>query len=75
MRGGFEAAHVFPLAYRGYWDEHNFGRWITTGTDDTINSVQNGILLRSDIHTFFNNYLFSINPDVKTMLSLCIRRD
>lgn len=70
---GFEAAHVFPLAYRGYWDEHNFGRWITTGTDDTINSVQNGILLRSDIHTFFNNYLFSINPDVKRMLSLSDR--
>ncbi|MCJ1378043.1 hypothetical protein MMC17_001139 [Xylographa soralifera] len=27
---GFEAAHIFPLAYQGYWNDQNFSRWITT---------------------------------------------
>lgn len=63
---GFEAAHVFPLAYEGHWQEHNFGRWITIPPDrgGSINSVQNGILLRSDIHQLFDTYNLSINPDV-----------
>jgi hypothetical protein len=63
---GFEAAHVFPLAYEGHWIEHNYDRWITIPpeTGGTINSVQNGLLLRSDIHELFDNYDFSINPDV-----------
>lgn len=33
-------------------------------TGGTINSVQNGLLLRSDIHQLFDFYDFSINPDV-----------
>lgn len=31
-----------------------------------INSVQNGLLLRGDLHDQFDQYLFSINPDVST---------
>lgn len=31
---------------------------------DAINSVQNGLLLRSDIHQLFDNYIVSVNPDV-----------
>jgi hypothetical protein len=30
----------------------------------SINSVQNGLLLRSDIHSRFDHYDFAINPDV-----------
>ena len=30
----------------------------------SINSVQNGLLLRSDIHQLFDMYRISINPDV-----------
>ena len=63
---GFEAAHIFPLAYEQHWKEHNFARWITipASNGDNINSKQNGLLLRSDIHQLFDSYLVSINPDV-----------
>lgn len=65
---GFEAAHMFPLAYEQYWIDQNFSRWITIpeSRGGPINSVQNGLLLRSDIHQLFNTYLFSINPDVSS---------
>ncbi len=63
---GFEVAHVFPLAYEGHWVQHNFARWITIPAvnGETINSKQNGLLLRADIHGLFDNYDLSINPDV-----------
>ncbi|KAH0559756.1 hypothetical protein GP486_003727 [Trichoglossum hirsutum] len=62
---GFQAAHVFPLAYEQQWKDGNYSRWITIPAADggTINSVQNGILLRSDIHARFDTYDFSIDPD------------
>lgn len=65
---GFEAAHVFPLDCESVWIEFDYERWITdmdgvTGTS-RINSIQNGLLLRGDLHSDFDNYLFSINPDV-----------
>ena len=63
---GFEAAHIFPLAYEGDWIEHGYDRWITIRPESggTINSVQNGMLLNSAIHQLFDSYDFSINPDV-----------
>jgi hypothetical protein len=62
---GFEAAHIFPLAYEGHWMERNYGGWITIepSTGGSINSVQNGMLLASDIHQLFDGYDVSINPD------------
>ena len=33
-----------------------------------MNSVQNGITLRADMHTLFDHYAFSINPDVSPPL-------
>ncbi|KAF8449902.1 HNH endonuclease-domain-containing protein [Kalaharituber pfeilii] len=62
---GFEAAHVFPLAYEGHWNDQQFDRWITIVpvSGGSINSVQNGLLLRADIHSLFENYAISINPD------------
>ncbi len=64
--GGFEAAHIFPLAYEAQWKLMNYGRWITIDPPQggKINSVQNGLILRNDLHFMFNNYYFSINPDV-----------
>lgn len=38
-----------------------------------INSVQNGLLMARDLHTAFDQYLFSVNPDVGT-LSLSLDR-
>ena len=63
---GFEAAHIFPVAHEGHWKQHNFDRWITKPSVNggSINSVQNGLLLRSDIHGLFDTYEVSINPDV-----------
>jgi HNH endonuclease len=63
---GFEAAYIFPLAYEGHWAQHSYDRWITIRPDTggSINSVQNGMLLRRDIHSDFDNYFVSINPDV-----------
>ncbi|OCK73002.1 hypothetical protein K432DRAFT_314066 [Lepidopterella palustris CBS 459.81] len=62
---GFQAAHIFPLAYQGHWIENNYSRWITIAPANggSINSVQNGLLLRSDIHELFDSYDLSINPD------------
>lgn len=40
--------------------------------DDTvdvskINSLQNGFILREDIHSLFDQYLISVNPDVSIL--------
>jgi hypothetical protein len=65
---GLQAAHVFPLSHEGHWNKQNYESWITIRPDKDnggiINSVQNGLLLRSDIHQLFDGYIFSINPDV-----------
>lgn len=65
----FEAAHIFPLAHLDYWKQHNFSRCIkfqpNKESSGTINSVQNGKLLDSSMHVLFDNYKFSINPDVQ----------
>jgi hypothetical protein len=60
---GFEAAHIFPLAYQGHW---TYSPWIEipAAAGSSINSVQNGILLRGDIHALYDSYEVSINPDV-----------
>jgi HNH endonuclease len=62
----FEAAHVFPLASEALFIHDNLSRWITLGApmESGINSVQNGLLLRVDVHRLFDQYLISINPDV-----------
>ncbi|PUU72846.1 hypothetical protein B9Z19DRAFT_1136564 [Tuber borchii] len=52
--GGFEVAHIFPLAYAGHWNAGNFGWGIE------INHPQNGMLMDSSIHRLFDNYEFSI---------------
>ncbi|KAG9235385.1 hypothetical protein BJ875DRAFT_504056 [Amylocarpus encephaloides] len=69
---GFEAAHIFPLAFEGLWKDHNFGCWIKSPLNGEkikggkINSAQNGLLLRSDIRQLFDMYFISINPDTSS---------
>ncbi|KAI9870707.1 MAG: hypothetical protein M1830_003901 [Pleopsidium flavum] len=60
-----QAAHVFPLAHQQHWDDSNLSRWITQPpiNGELIDSVQNGLLLRADIHQLFDSYDFSINPN------------
>ena len=65
---GFEAAHIFPLAYEQCWNQCNYGRCVTVppanASDGSINSVQNGILLLREMRACFDSYDLSINPDV-----------
>jgi len=63
---GFEAAHIFPVAFENYWNDSDYGSWITElpTTGGSINSVQNGILLCVQVHGLFDRYEFSIDPDV-----------
>lgn len=65
---GFEAAHIFPLAYKAHWTEHNYGCWITIllaiKSVGSINLMQNGILLDNTIYALFDHYFVSINLDV-----------
>lgn len=60
----FQAAHIVPLERQGYWEEMGFADYITDMDDTTghskIDSVQNGLLLRKDVLTAFENYLFSV---------------
>ena len=68
---GEEAAHILPLVYESHWIQHNYGHWIGIhlNTGGSINSVQNGMLLEESVHTLFDNYVISINPDVRMLLS------
>ena len=66
-----EAAHVFPLENEDLWNQFGYSRWITNMNETTgiskINSVQNGLLMKGDLHSAFDQYFFSINPDVCTL--------
>ena len=68
MWPGFEAAHVFPRGYESLWIQFGYGHWVTDMDDTTdaskIDSVQNGLLMSRALHTCFEQYLFSVNPDV-----------
>jgi len=74
---GFEAVHIFPLAYKENWNDCKYTRSITIPPADeshgSINSVQNGILLGSDILDFFTFYDLTINPDVRMGISPSFR--
>ncbi|KAI5304842.1 hypothetical protein KEM56_005841 [Ascosphaera pollenicola] len=63
----FEVAHIFPLEWESVWTEEKYGRWVKggegSGSIAQMNSPQNGILLTSNLRRWFDQYLFSINPD------------
>jgi len=66
----FKAAHVFPRAHDVDWVDKGFPSRITDpaplsdlGGPTKIDSIQNVILLRSDLHDAWDNYKFGVNPD------------
>ena len=62
---GFTATPIFPVTHEQHWVTHGYGSRITIpGARRSISSVQNGMLLRTDIATLFESYDLSINPDV-----------
>jgi hypothetical protein len=69
----FEAAHVFPLQHESIWIHQGYGRWVTNMPNEIaasrINSTQNGLLLKRDIHPLFDSYKVSINPNVSELES------
>lgn len=71
MWTGLHAAHVFPMEHENIWQQLNYGRWITNMDGDVgvsrMNSTQNGLLMDTTLHGFFDQYLFSINPDVSSL--------
>lgn len=69
---GFGAEHIFPLAYESHWCALGYNDLVTLmpSRGGAINSVQNGLLLREDLHSLFDNYIFSINPDVRPYLPI-----
>lgn len=66
---GFEAAHIFPLAFLDRWNEYGFDDLPglvppAKSSHGFINSVMNGIMLQANLHYFFDSYEITINPDV-----------
>jgi hypothetical protein len=62
---GFHAAHIFPLGYIDRFSDYKPEFNITIpGKNGDINSVQNGMLLRMDLHGLFDQYNVSICPSV-----------
>ncbi|KIH92848.1 hypothetical protein SPBR_09131 [Sporothrix brasiliensis 5110] len=75
----FEVAHLVPIAYTDEWRRRGFSDRITVPPPpprerDTINSVQNGLLMQSHIHQAFDAYHFSILPSSGYKL-ICFQPD
>ena len=63
MWTGFEAAHIFPLALDHLFRSQGFDQLMTDNHPAGVNSPQNGILLRGDIHSLWDNYCIAVNPN------------
>ena len=63
---GFEAVHIFPLASESLFSRYDPCVTFVPEGISKVNSPQNGLLLSDHIRTLFDQYLFSINPDVSS---------
>ncbi|KAK9365518.1 hypothetical protein V1509DRAFT_599252 [Lipomyces kononenkoae] len=73
----FESVHIFLLSHEELFTSMNYCRYVTymSGeTDRAINSCQNGLLMRSQIHKQFDSFSFSIDPDDNYKIT-CFRVD
>lgn len=72
---GFDAVHIFPVANEDEWVNEGYERFMRDGAklEDVsltkINSAQNGLLMRSDIHALWVAWGVGINADVCMFLS------
>ena len=64
----FHTAHIFPAAYENLlYEDDDLRNSITlknSPRESGIHSVQNGILLTQHVHSLFDIYIISVNPDV-----------
>jgi len=66
----FKAAHIFPCAHEADWIVKGYPSHITdpapsneVGGLSKIDSIQNLMLLRSDVHDAWDSYDLAVNPD------------
>lgn len=59
----FDAAHIFPLALEHLFTSQGFTQLVTHNHPPGVNFPQNGLLLRTDIHSLWDNYFVSVNPN------------
>ncbi|KAK9322762.1 HNH endonuclease-domain-containing protein [Lipomyces orientalis] len=60
----YDAAHIFPVALESIFHNYNFGELVVLDErDGSVNSPQNGLLLKKDVHALFDQYEISINPN------------
>lgn len=70
-RMAFNVAHVVPQVRERLWIDQGFMDLITDTAptqqqgENGIHSVQNGLLLRADVHGLFDDYQVSVNVDVR----------
>lgn len=67
----FDAAHIYPYAREQTWVDDNLKKWIRdTGSPEQqgetkIHSVQNGLLLSHNVHSWFDSYKVTVNVGVR----------
>lgn len=66
-----EASHIFPTSMIQEWNTNNYkNNWITDDSPSSeigesgLFSLQNGLLLSTMIHTYFDDFRLGIDPDV-----------
>ncbi|KDQ12261.1 hypothetical protein BOTBODRAFT_146746 [Botryobasidium botryosum FD-172 SS1] len=68
----FIATHIFPVAHQISWMELEFASQIQdhhpSAGENRINSIQNGMLLSSDIASLWSSYLCAIHPGTYQIL-------
>ncbi|KAK9321852.1 HNH endonuclease-domain-containing protein [Lipomyces orientalis] len=73
----FEAAHIFPLSHEELFRSLGYPQYVNNRCDDSptgINSCQNGLLMRSNIHQQFDSFNFAIDLDDDYKIT-CFRID
>lgn len=71
-------AHIFPVAWNNLLSTHVPDYAITyKHPDDSsgVNSPQNGLLMKSEIHPLWNAYFISVNPTTNKVISFSERTD
>lgn len=77
----FNAAHIYPYAREQTWVDQNFSRWISDTSpaeqqgETKIHSVQNGLLLSRDAHALFDEYMVTVNVDVRNSKPFQLNRE
>jgi hypothetical protein len=61
-----ENAHLVPKEHKGWFQAHAMARYATTNVMAGINSISNGITLRSDVHRLLDRHGLIIHPGEET---------